>query len=255
MQRKRQGAQHCFAHKRILSSLLRPGSYATPICDFWSRHWHRSAPNLRDSYEKRQGLLIQRHNPGHCWNPIQFTSFFPRAEAWKWMLCRQQAAWRKIGSGTATDQTALWMQSFWAERTTSQRKTNKQTKKYHTSAWQDLNFQYQHTLSYLSVPRRQIQFNSAEADLMSGDVLGWSSRNLAIWKLILCLKCSVVCRSGEVYHNTLRLVAQAALAAAFIKTPRSRSSLSLTGWFPPAPLHVIMFSSEATLHDIASYCC
>lgn len=76
MQRKRQGAQHCFAHKRILSSLLRPGSYATPICDFWSLHWQRSAPNLRDSYEKRQGLLIQRHNPGHCRNPIQFTEHF-----------------------------------------------------------------------------------------------------------------------------------------------------------------------------------
>lgn len=76
MQRKRQGAQHCFAHKRILSSLLRPGSYATPICDFWSLHWQRSAPNLRDSYEKRQGLLIQRHNPGHCRNPIQFTELF-----------------------------------------------------------------------------------------------------------------------------------------------------------------------------------
>lgn len=133
------------------------------------------------------------------------------------------------------------MLSFRAERTTSQRKK----KQKNTSTWQDWNFQYQHTLSYLSVPRRQIQFNSTEADLMSGDVLGWSSRNLAIWKLILCLKCSVVCRSGEVYHNTLRLGAQAAFSGSFYKDSKEPQLIE-SDW-----LGVIMFSSEATLHDIA----
>lgn len=121
----------------------------------------------------------------------------------------------------------------------------KEKKTKNTSTWQDWNFQYQHTLSYLSVPRRQIQFNSAEADLMSGDVLGWSSRNLAIWKLILCLKCSVVCRSGEVYHNTLRLGAQAAFSGSFYKDSKELQLIE-SDW-----LGVIMFSSEATLHDIA----
>lgn len=81
----------------------------------------------------------------------------------------------------------------------------------------DSNSQYQHTLSNLSVLRRQIQFNSAEADWMSGDVLSWSSRNLAIWKLILSLKCSVVCQSSEVFHNMLWLEAQAAFTFWFDK--------------------------------------
>lgn len=94
-------------------------------------------------------------------------------------------------------------------------------KKRKTKTWrstrQDSSSQYQHTLSHLSVLRRQIQFNSAEADWMSGDVLSWSSRNLAIWKLILCLKCSVVCQSSEVFHNMLWLEAQAAFSCWFDK--------------------------------------
>lgn len=142
--------------------------------------------------------------------------------------------------------------------------TGKPSRKPHGFlTWKDVSFQYQHTLSYLSVLRRQIQFNSAETDLMSGDVPGWSSRNLAIWKLILCLKCSVVCRSGEVYHNTLWLGAQEAFSGSFYKDSKEPQLIE-SDWVVPPPLtpspphththkhHVMMFSSEATLHDIAS---
>lgn len=130
MQRKRQGAQHCFAYKRILSLLLCPGSHATPTHDIWSLHWQRSALNLRDSQEKQQRILIQRHNPGHCWNLFQFTKlFFFFAQKHKMDAVQTTGHIQRIGSRTASDQTALWMHGCQTERPTLQKKEKKEKRK------------------------------------------------------------------------------------------------------------------------------
>lgn len=122
------------------------------------------------------------------------------------------------------------------------------------NTWQeDSNSQYQHTLSYLSVLRRQIQYSRAEADWMSGDALSWSSHNLAIWKLILCLKCSVVCRSSEVLHNMLWLEAQAAFSC-WCDKDRKELQLIESDWVVIVIMFFFLLKPQYVILHCGSYC-
>lgn len=52
------------------------------------------------------------------------------------------------------------------------------------------------------------------------------------------------------YHNTLWLGAQEAFSGSFYKDSKEPQLIE-SDWVGPPTRHVIMFSSEATLHDIA----